>query len=299
MNRRNNIIVTVATLLVGLLANPCAAIAQHAYSSPEAAAEAFTDALATSDEIAMGKVLGNDWRRFVPTEGIGRDDVNRFLSAWAHSHRIVRGGDDRALLAVGNEDWTLPIPLIKSGEGWRFDPRGGVDEMRTRRIGRNELHAMQSALAYYDAQKEYARLDRDSDSVLQYAQKFVSTPGKHDGLYWTVNEGEAQSPLGPLFASTEAKTGQGYHGYRYKILKGQGGAAPGGAYSYLIKGRMVSGFGLVAWPVRYGDTGVMSFLLSHDGQLYQKDLGPNSAAIAGAMTRFDPDASWKKVDDAI
>ena len=299
MNRLNMNLVAVGILVLGVLIIPNSALAQHAYASADDAAEAFTDALATSDEVAMRKVLGNDWRRFVPTEGIGRDDVNRFLSAWAQSHRVVSSGSDRALLAVGDQDWTLPIPLVKSGEGWRFDPPGGADEMRTRRIGRNELHAMQSALAYYDAQKDYARIDRDSDGILQYAQKFVSTPGKHDGLYWTVKEGEAQSPLGPLFASTEVKTGQGYHGYRYKILKGQGTSAPGGAYSYLIKGRMVSGFALVAWPVKYGDTGVMSFLLSHDGQLYQKDLGPNSAAIAGAMTSFNPDASWKKVDDKI
>lgn len=283
-------------IVLGLLF-PWAAVAQHNYASPDAAAEAFVEALALTDETAMQKVLGTDWRRFVPTSEIDRDDVNRFLAAWAKTHRIVERQPGNAVLAVGADDWTLPIPIIKHGDGWRFDLRAGQDEMRTRRIGRNELAAMQASLAYFDAQKEYSRAERVGDGVLQYAQKFFSSPGKRDGLYWPAKEGEKQSPLGPLFAGRDLKPGEGYHGYRYKILTGQGKDAPSGAYDYLIKGRMVSGFALVAWPVKYGETGVMSFMLSHDGQLYEQDLGPNSASVASAMTRFNPDSSWKKIDN--
>ena len=267
--------------------------AQQIYPTAEAAADAFVDALAISDTSALGKVLGADWRRFVPAEGIGRDDINKFLAAWAKSHRVSTPSPDRAALEVGDEHWALPIPIVKRATGWQFDPKAGVDEMRTRRIGRNELAAMQAVLAYFDAQKDYARIDRDGDGVLQYAQKFGSARGKHDGLYWETKSGEAQSPLGPRFMP--AKPGDGYHGYRYKILNAQGKDAPGGAYDYRIKGRMTSGFAIVAWPIRYGDTGVMSLMLNHDGQLYEKDLGPNSAKIAGSMTSFNPDSSWKKV----
>jgi hypothetical protein len=276
---------------LALLVSP-SALAQKAYSTPEAAAEALVDAVATSDPDALRVVLGNDWKRYAPTDHIDRDDVYAFLSAWAKQHKIVPSGDS-AHLAVGPDGWAFPIPIVKSAAGWRFDPRAGADEMRTRRIGRNELAAMQAALAYFDAQKDYALKDRNGDGVLQYAGRFFSSPGKRDGLYWPVKEGEEESPLGPLYGGEKA--GQGYHGYHFKILKGQGKAAPGGAYDYLIKGRMVNGFALVAWPIRYGDTGVMSFMVSHDGQLYEKDLGPNTDAVARGMTRFNPDSSWKTV----
>jgi hypothetical protein len=182
---------------------------------------------------------------------------------------------------------------VKSAAGWRFDPRAGVETMRSRRIGRNELAAMQAALAYFDAQKEYAQKDRDNNRVLEYAQKFASSPGKHDGLYWPDAQGQDPSPLGPLYAGDKA--GEGYHGYHFKILKAQGPDAPGGAYDYVIGGRMRSGFALIAWPRRYGETGVMSFMVSHDGKVYQKDLGPGTDAAAHASTRFDPDPSWHPV----
>ena len=152
---------------------------------------------------------------------------------------------------------------------------------------------MQATLAYFDAQKEYALKARTGDGVLQYAQRFVSTPGKRDGLYWPDAPGQDESPLGPLYAGQ--KPGEGYHGYYYRILKAQGKDAPGGAYDYLIKGRMVSGFALIAWPMRYGDTGVMSFIVSHDGVVYQKDLGSGTDGIARGMTRFNPDSTWQKV----
>jgi hypothetical protein len=219
--------------------------------------------------------------------------VYAFLAAAAKSRKLVPEGGDRAHLAVGANDWTLPIPIVRTRAGWRFDTRAGAEEIRTRRIGANELAAMQAALAYYDAQKEYALADRNGDGMLEYAQRLISTPGKQDGLYWAALPGEEESPLGPVFG--DDKPGDSYHGYYFRILKRQGPNAPRGAYDYVVKGRMIAGFALVAWPVKYGDTGVMTFLVSHDGQVYEKDLGPGTDAIARAMTRFDPDASWQKV----
>jgi len=293
MMRTSSHFAAAATLLGALLLG-CAqsAGAQQVYASAEAAAQALHDAVASRDAKAVEKVLGRDWKRFVPATDIDQDDVQAFLAAWDKSHGVQANGQDRAALAVGDGGWTLPIPLVMKGGGWRFDPAGGADEMRTRRIGRNELAAMQAVLAYFDAQKEYAQRDRDGDGALSYAQKLASTPGRHDGLYWPA-DAQGESPLGPRFASVKA--GEGYHGYRYKILKGQGNDAPGGAYNYVIGGRMRAGFALVAWPIRYGDTGVTSFMISHEGVLYEKDLGPNSAAVAQAMKTFDPDASWSKL----
>jgi len=284
--------------VAGLLALPLIGVAdpvgaQQSFSSPDAAAVAFTDALATNDPEAMGKVLGADWRQYIPTAGVDMDDVYAFLAGWAKSHKLVADGATTAHLAVGDQDWILPIPIVKRGDGWHFDTRAAADEIRTRRIGRNELDAMQAALAYYDAQKEYALADRNGDGVLEYVQKILSTPGKHDGLYWAAQAGEPESPLGPAFG--DARPGHGYHGYNFKILTAQGPNAPGGAYDYRIQGRMVSGFALVAWPAKYGDTGVMTFLVSHDGQLYEQDLGPTTGAVARAMTRFDPGPGWRAV----
>lgn len=271
------------------------ASAQQVYPSAEAAADAFAAAIKGNDKNALQTILGADWQKFVPTDEIDRDDIDAFIAAWDRSHRIEPMGEGRAALAAGQGGWTLPVPIVEVATGWHFDPAAGADEMKTRRIGRNELATMQAALAYFDAQKEYARVDRDGDSVLQYARKFVSSPGKHDGLYWPAADGEPDSPLGPFFDSTDQKIGQGYHGYRYRILTAQGKDAPGGAYDYLIANRMVAGFALVAWPIDYGDSGVMSFMISHDGQLYEKDLGEDSEAVAQAMQQFNPDQTWHKV----
>jgi hypothetical protein len=278
---------------LGLAVAVLPARAQDAFATPEAAASAFVDAIARNDEDAMRKVLGADWRRYIPTVDIDQDDVYAFLAAYAKSSKVLRDGADKAQLAVGSNDWTLPIPIVRRGDSWRFDTRAGAEEMRVRRIGRNELSAMQAALAYYDAQREYATQDRNGDGVLEYAQLIISTPGKRDGLYWAALIGEPESPLGPLFG--DEKTGDSYHGYHFRILKAQGPGARGGAYDYRIKGRMTAGFALIAWPAKYGDTGVMSFMVSHDGQLYEKNLGPGTDAIARGITRFDPDATWRKV----
>jgi hypothetical protein len=296
-NRSAGCLAAFAAAVALLVAWTPPALAQKAFPSPEAAMNAFGDAIATSDEDALKALLGPDFRTIIPP--VGAEARYRFLAAWAKSHAIKPDGDARAHVAVGNDGWTLPIPILRTAQGWRFDTRAGADEMRVRRIGRNELAVMQVLLAIYDAEKEYARQDRNGDGLLEYAAKFTSSPGKRDGLYWPTKAGEPQSPLGPAVAAARAAGGiseAGYYGYRYKLLTGQGKNASGGAYDYTARGRMIGGFAAVAWPAKYGDTGVMTFMVSHDGVVYEKDLGPDTAARAAAITRFDPDSSWQKVD---
>lgn len=267
--------------------------AQAPFPSADAAADAFADAVARSDDEAMRKVLGANYKRVLQLDEVTQDDKLNFLEAWAKTHRVVPQGNDTAVLEVGESKWTLPVPMVKRGDAWVFDTRSGADEIATRRIGRNELSAMEAALAYFDAQKEYASAERQPGQGRVYAQKLRSSPGKKDGLYWATESGDEPSPIGPAY---EATTPDGaYHGYYYRILTAQGKNAPGGAYDYRSKGRMNAGFALVAWPARWGETGVMSFMVSHDGVLYQKNLGPKGDALARGMRRFDPDGSWQSV----
>lgn len=266
---------------------------QATYPSADEAANALVQAIRTHDQPALAKVLGNNWKDYVPTEDIDKDDVDLFLKRYDEGHRIETA-DGKAHLDVGKENWVLPLPMVQGKGGWHFDMTGAQQEIRTRQIGQNELAVEQALLAYYDAQRDYASQDRDGDKVLQYAQRLLSSPGKHDGLYWPVTGDEPPSPLGPKFANVVP--GQGYYGYHYRILTAQGPSAPGGAYNYLVGKRMTNGFALVAWPAQYGETGVMSFMVSHDGQVFEKDLGKNGATVAQSMKTFDPDSSWKEVD---
>ncbi len=259
------------------------------FASPEIAAEALVDSLARNDDAEIRAILGSNDERLMSLDDLATEDRLAFLAAWAKGRRILRDTDTLARLEVSS-GWTLPIPLVRSGSGWIFDTRAGREEMRTRRIGRNELTAIQTMYAYVDAQREYAAQDRNGDGVLEFAQKILSSPGKQDGLFWPSAGDEPESPAGPLLETKDLK--EGYHGYRFRILKAQGTAAQGGARNYVRGGRMTEGFALVGWPARYGETGLMSFVVNQDGTVYQKHLGPRSAAIAGAMTRFDPDASW-------
>jgi hypothetical protein len=284
--------VVLALLMVAMPA----AFAQKAFPSPQAAMNALGEAVATSDQDALKTVLGADFRKLIPP--VGEEVRYRFLAAWAKSHGIKPEGGTKALISIGDDGWTLPIPIVKGTQGWRFDVRAGAEEMRVRRIGRNERAVMQVLLAIHDAQTEYAMKDRDGDGVREYTAKFASSPGKQDGLYWPTRTDEDPSPLGPVLARARAAGGgndAGYYGYRYKILSSQGKNAPGGAFDYVARGRMIGGFAVVAWPVRYGDTGVMTFMVSHDGMVYEKDLGPSTAQRASGMTRFDPDSSWRKI----
>lgn len=281
-------------LLFGM-AWSCIAAAQQSFPTPEKAAEAFVKALGTerADQARLTELLGQDWQTYIPRKGSQREDVEAFLKQYHEQHHIEKTGERKATLAVGKDNWPLPIPLVKGDSGWRFDIKAGDAELRTRRIGRNELDAQQAVLTYHDAQMDYATVDRDGDGALEYAQKIFSTPGKHDGLYWAEDDSGQISPLGPLYGKSVA--GEGWHGYHFRILDGQGPSAPGGAYSYLIGDKMSRGFAMIAWPVKYDDTGVMSFMISHDGQVFEKDLGPEGAKVAQAMKLFDPDDSWQEV----
>jgi hypothetical protein len=199
---------------------------------------------------------------------------------------------------VGKTGFTMPIPIVKEAGGWRFDVEAGAAEMTARQIGRNELTVVQSLLAIVDAQREYSALDPMKTGLTVYARRLLSSPGKKDGLYWEAKPGEAVSPLGPAVAKAQPddREGQGYHGYRYRLLYGQGPNAPGGAYSYLVNGRMIGGFGVIAWPVDYGGTGVMTFIVNQDGEVYERDLGPETPQSAASITLFDPDKEWQKAD---
>jgi len=279
---------SAALAFVVLLVATAPVIAQESFATPESAVDALADALARHDDDQVRVVLGPDYRQLMPLDAVSEVDRTNFLAAWSQGHRVERDGAKAQL--VLSDGWTLPIPIVRSGDGWVFDVRTGKEEMRIRRIGRNELAAINAMYAFYDAQREYAAEDRNGDGVLEYARRFLSSPGKRDGLYWPTADGEPPSPAGPLYESRDLK--DGYYGYRFRILEAQGPAANGGTRSYLSRGQLANGFALVAWPARYGETGVMSFLVNHDGVVYQKNLGARSAAIASAMTRFDPDGTW-------
>jgi hypothetical protein len=265
------------------------------FESPHAAMNAFGAAVANSDETQLKAMLGEEFRELIPP--VGAADRERFLQAWSELHVVKTVDETLARIEVGTDGWTLPIPLVKTDGGWRFDTNAGAEEIRVRRIGRNELAVMQTLLAVYDAQREYASEDRDGDSLRQYAAKLRSSPGKHDGLYWPTRPDERPSPIGPVLAAAGGRgtSVDGYHGYHYKLLTQQGVNAPGGPYNYLVRGKLVGGFGVMAWPVRYGDTGVMSFIINHDGQIYEQDLGRDSARKAAAAKSFDPGPGWRRV----
>jgi len=281
-----------------------AAQAQQSYKTPEDAAAALAAAVKSGPGDIL-KVLGRAAEDIVSSgDEVADNDIRqRFTSMYDAKHGIKAEGNKTATLILGPDDFPFPVPLLNTKTGWAFDTDEGRIEVLRRRIGRNELDAIQTALAYVDAQNEYADTDRGEGAGV-YAQRFLSTPGKKDGLFW--RDDSDPSPLGALVAEASAegyKQGTGeapapYHGYYFRILKGQGSDAAGGALNYVVKGKMIGGFGLIAWPAEYGNSGVMTFLVNHAGTVYQKDLGNRTAVIAERTTLFDPDQTWKKVDAA-
>ncbi|ARP94194.1 hypothetical protein CAL15_07245 [Bordetella genomosp. 13] len=284
-------------VMAGMFAFAAAAHAQKSFSTPEAAMSAFGEAVERDQEQMLQAIFGSDFRKLIPPADAGVRQT--FEEEWARAHAVKQVNASRAEITVGDAGWTLPIPLVKAGQGWHFDTRAGAEEMRLRRIGRNELSVIKTMLAIYDAQREYAQTDHDGQGVLVYASKIVSSPGKHDGLYWPTEPGQPPSPLGPAFLDASARdaASAGYHGYRYRLLNSQGPHAPGGAYSYVARGKLFGGFAIIAWPVAYGETGVMTFMVSHAGQVYERDLGPQSADRAQKMGSFDPGPEWSRVAD--
>jgi hypothetical protein len=270
-------------------------LGQAVFGTADDAANTFVLAVANDDVEMLGKVLGADYREVLPLDAVDGEDVDNFIVAAEKHTALLPQGENKMLLAVGKDEWTLPIPIVSGESGWYFDIDEGLERMRIRRIGRNELNTIQAVLAYYDAQMEYARQDRNGNGLLEYAQQFISTPGLQDGLFWEDETGTTLSPLGPLMSNHTP--GGGYHGYFYRILKAQGEHARGGAYSYLLGDGMRSGFALIAWPEDYGESGVMSFMVSHAGIVHEQNLGPDGADIAEVMSAYDPDAGWIPVEE--
>ena len=271
---------------------------QRSFATPQEAVAALVAAVRSGDSRSIGQVLGPGSDKLIRSGDPVADRLSRerFLATYDKRSKIESDDAAKATLLVGDSDWPFPFPIVRRADRWTFDAKSGADEILNRRIGRNELAAIQVCLAYVDAQREYALKEGSGNGLHAYAMKLVSAPGKKDGLYWPAGDGEPQSPLGPLAskAKEEGYAGQPYHGYYYRILTAQGAAAPDGAYDYVVDGRMIGGFALIAYPARWGASGVMTFIVNHEGVVYQKNLGRRTAAVAASITRFDPDASWSK-----
>jgi hypothetical protein len=295
------------SVLAAMLVAPivlAASVAQKSFATPEEGAAALFTAVKANDVAAIRAILGPDGSKLMQSGDKVSDEQRRarFVAAYNQANRIALEGDAKAVLLTGKDEWPMPIPLVKSAKGWRFDTAAGKDEVLKRRIGRNELSAIQVCLSIVDAQREYVSKDQDGDGLMEYAAKFASTPGKHDGLFWETRGSDTASPLGPLVAAAAkegyAKSGaqplSPYHGYYYRILTRQGKDAKGGELDYMVRRQLIGGFAVVAYPARYGASGVMTFIVNHDGIVYEKDLGPNTSAVAAKITAFNPDATWKR-----
>jgi hypothetical protein len=296
------LVALLVTIFVATEARGAGAAAQKTFGSPEDAVTALIGALKAHDRGQLLAVLGNagDW--ISSGDAVAdRAAGDRFIANYETKHAINRDGDS-AKLILGADDYPFAFPIVKAGDRWRFDTGAGKDELLARRIGQNELYTINVLQAIVDAEREYASEDRNGDGVLAYAQKFASSPGKRDGLYWPVKAGEPLSPLGELVADA---AGQGYskkekgptafHGYHYRMLKGQGKNAASGALDYVVRGRAIGGFAVVAYPARYANSGIMTFIVNQDGKVYQADLGKDTQAKASALQRFDPGKGWSEV----
>jgi len=279
--------------------------AQRHFASAEEAAQALAAAAKSDDRAALDALFGPDVKELLSgdpkQDALEMGAFGRSISLYSH---LSRRDSDHFILNVGDQNWPFPIPIVRSGDTWYFDTLAGKDEVVNRRVGEDEVIAIGVCRTYLAAQHEYASEDRDGSGVLKYAQLLRSTPKAKDGLSWPAAAGEEPSPFGPLVAQARAegyggKTVEGqstpFHGYQFKILTAQGPSAPGGSFSYLINGNMIAGFGLVAYPAHWGESGVMTFIVNQWGKVYQANLGADSAAIAAAMTAFDPDSSWQAV----
>lgn len=296
----------VAVALIFALAITCsAALAQQkTFSSAEEAVKAAIAAAKSNNDKELLAIFGAQAKEILSSGDAAADKQRRgeFIAAYDEKNRLATEGEN-TILIVGKQDWPFPIPIVKKGQSWVFDTEKGKQEILNRRIGANELDTIQSCLAVVDAQREFAMKDRDKNGLLEYAQKFVSDPGKKNGLYWEAKAGEPQSPLGPIVIQARSQGYQGkppttptpYHGYYYRILTAQGKDAPGGAYSYIVKGKMIGGFAVVAYPAKYNNSGVMTFIVNHEGKVFQKNLGANTATTAKSMKEYNPDRTWTEV----
>ncbi len=287
-------------------APPAASEPQRSFASPEEAVAAFVAALRDHQELDLRAILGPEAHRVIDSGDpyADRDLQHRFVALYDEKHAIERTGPGHAELDAGPNDWPFPIPLVESAGRWTFDTPTGAQEIVDRRIGRNELSAIRTLLACVDAQHAYFELAKQAQGTGVYATRLLSTPGRRDGLYWPTAESEPESPLGPLIDTAQEAGYPGelvggkpipYEGYYFRILTAQGPSAEGGAKSYMASGRMTGGFAIIAWPARFESSGIMTFIVGPDGDVYQKDLGPNTAHAATAMTTFNPDLTWARV----
>jgi len=271
-----------------------------AFSTADEAVEALKKALSADDLDGLSGLLGLDSQKLKSSED-AKQTFEQIREGASKLVRVVDEAPDRKELQIGNKLWPLPFPLVKGSDGqWSYDTFAGLQEIVDRRIGENELQAIETMRAYVDAQKEYAEQDHDGDGVLEYAQKLISSPGLTDGLYWPADQGDGESPASAGISADElddAMKGEGYFGYRFRPLLSQGDNIAGGRYDYVINGNMIAGFGLIAWPVRYGETGVHVFVVNQHGTVYETDLGPATETIVKYIDRFDPDESWRVVND--
>ena len=281
-----------------------AADKQKGFATPEEAVKAVITAAKSNDDKEIIAIFGPSAKDLMFSGDPVADKQRRelLLSKYDEKNGLVQEKGNM-IFVIGKDDWPFPIPLVKKGNEWFFDTAQGREEVLNRRIGENELNTIQAMLAIVDAQREYAMKDLDGDGIPEYAQKFISDKGKKNGLYWETKEGEEPSPLGPAIARAKEegykKSGDKpipFHGYYFRTLKAQGKNAAGGAYDYVIKGKMTGGFAVIASPATYGNSGVMTFLVNHDGVVYQKDLGKKTEQAASSIKKFDPDKTWKKVE---
>ena len=302
MNSPSSLPLLLRLLLACIAFATCghAVAAQRSFPTPADAASALHEAIRSGDRAAIAAVLGPGSADVIDSGDEAEDVAGRarFVAAYEEATRIEPQGASRAQLVIGTQDWHFPFPLLKAKDGWRFDAHTGRDEVIARRVGRNELAAMQASLAYVDAQREYSLERHDGTGPGIYAKRIASTPGRHDGLYWMPAREGSLSPMGAMFALAAADEGAGtarpYHGYFFRLLRAQGAHAGGGAMDYIAGGRMIGGFALVAFPARHRVSGVRTFVVSHQGVVFSRDLGPKTDALARAMQRFDPDAGWRR-----
>ena len=307
------IAVTVSTIIVMISLSTYGCVSstseeQKTFSSPQQAVESLITAVQADNEAELLAIFGPGSEDLISSGDpvADRNGRKRFLRAYGDKHRLEEDEDNNMILHVGAKDYPLPIPIVRKGNVWIFDTQAGMEEILDRRIGRNELHTIDVLHAYTDSQREYACMKRNDDADTEFAQRLMSNEGKKDGLYWPVKEGEEESPFGPLIAlatqegytaGLDEENPEPFYGYYFKILKAQGEHAEGGAFSYVVDGKMILGFGLVAYPAKYGASGIMTFIVNQEGVIYQKDLGEDTPNAA-KMTVFDPDDTWKKSEEA-
>lgn len=303
---RSLAVCTCAVIATSMLSSRASAQAARVFASPEDAVKALIDTVKAGQVADLVAMFGAEGKALIESSDPATARQNRrvFRVAIGEQWHLEDAAPNRKTLVIGNEEWPFPVPIVKEGTGWRFDTAAGKEELIARRIGRNELAAIATVHAYVTAQRQYAERAHDGGPAGVHATKFASDPGKENGLYWPAKAGQPRSPLGDLVAqaSAEGRTASAdrsqpspFHGYYFKILTSQGAAAPGGAKNYMAKGAMTGGFALVAWPAQYDVTGVMTFVVNHDGIVHEKDLGPGTDAAARKMTTYNPDKSWRKV----